>query len=168
MPNMAKPYLQGKSPRQDAIKLGKHNYFSNRPCPLGHIGMKRVTGACLDCIRINRPIQNQRRIKKDPLIFSYIDAKRRAKKHGIEFNIEKTNINIRTECPLLGIKLVYGNIGSPNGNSASIDRIDSSKGYIRGNVWIISDRANRIKRDASFEEFEKIYLGWKKKLNDTS
>ena len=46
---------------------------------------------------------------------------------------------------------------------ASIDRIDSTKGYEKGNVWVISGRANRIKNDATPEELMRIAtLVWEK------
>jgi hypothetical protein len=38
----------------------------------------------------------------------------------------------------------------------SIDRIDPSKGYTPDNVWLISQRANRIKNDATPEELKLI------------
>jgi len=38
----------------------------------------------------------------------------------------------------------------------SIDRVDNSKGYVPGNVRIISWRANRLKNDATVEEMELI------------
>jgi len=159
---MAKGWQLGKSPRQEAIRKGERNYLSGRPCPRGHIGMRRVSGACLECMRLSRPEANKRRLEKDPLIFSFNDAKKRAKKLGLNFNISKEDIATPTHCPLLGLKLVYGHTGKRQDNSASLDRIDNSKGYIKGNVWVISDRANRLKRDTSFDDFEKIYKAWKK------
>ena len=63
-------------------------------------------------------------------------------------------------CPLLGIPMEWNTgksagIGKPvraKPNSKSIDRIDTNKGYIRGNVHIVSYRANSIKSDATLEE----------------
>ena len=83
----------------------------------------------------------------------YIAAKSRAKLRGIEFNISISDLSIPDVCPILGIKLESGDVynGSP-----SLDRIDNSKGYVRGNVTVISHRANIIKRDASLEELERI------------
>lgn len=65
-----------------------------------------------------------------------------------------------THCPILGIELDYfhrpgGMKRSPN--AASVDRTDSTKGYIPGNVAIRSARANRLKNDATAEEAYKVY-----------
>ena len=49
-------------------------------------------------------------------------------------------------------------------NSYSLDRIDSSKGYIPGNVWVISRRANAIKSDATLEELELLVKNLKEKI----
>lgn len=70
-------------------------------------------------------------------------------------------------CPVLGIPLVYGNEGVRKDNSASIDRLDSSKGYVPGNVHVVCWRANRIKNDSTIEELELIvsYLKNKQQID---
>ena len=83
-------------------------------------------------------------------------AKCRASKKGMAFDVELSDLEIPTHCPLLGVELSYSSEGKHSTNSASIDRIDSSAGYIRGNVWIVSRRANCIKNDASVEELRMI------------
>lgn len=40
--------------------------------------------------------------------------------------------------------------------SASLDRFDNTKGYIRSNVKIISNRANELKSDGTLEEFIRL------------
>lgn len=50
-----------------------------------------------------------------------------------------------------GITLQFNSVGFRD-NSPSIDRIDSTKGYTRDNIQIISWKANSIKRNASLEE----------------
>jgi hypothetical protein len=81
--------------------------------------------------------------------------KTRAKKKGLEFNLEYDDIFIPEVCPILEIPLYQGE-GSLGTNSPSLDRIDNSKGYVKGNVQVVSSRANSLKRDASLEELEKI------------
>ena len=89
-------------------------------------------------------------------------AKSRAKAKNIEFDLDVSDITLPEMCPLLNIKLASNNKISDN--SYSLDRIDSSKGYIKGNVWIISNRANAIKNNASLEELELLVYNLKKKL----
>lgn len=88
-------------------------------------------------------------------------AKTRAKLKNIELNITRADINIPELCPILGIKIFKG-VSISCDNSPSLDRIDNTKGYIKGNVRVISQRANQLKNEASFEEYEKIYLFYKK------
>lgn len=58
-------------------------------------------------------------------------------------------------CPALGIRLIYGRRGTHD-NAASLDRQDPSKGYVFGNVSVISLRANRIKQDATAAEIAAV------------
>jgi hypothetical protein len=84
-------------------------------------------------------------------------AQSRAKERGHEFNLELSDIHIPTHCPVLGISLVVhkGRSGG-NPNSPALDRIDNNKGYVKGNVMVVSHRANMMKVDASPEELLKF------------
>jgi hypothetical protein len=73
-----------------------------------------------------------------------------------EWTIDFGELEFPSHCPLLGIELDYFAQRSQE-NSVSFDRIDSSKGYVKGNVIICSWRANRIKNDGTAEEHKKIY-----------
>lgn len=77
------------------------------------------------------------------------NARSRSKLNDIEFNITLEDICIPTHCPYLGIELTSSNPkGSSRRNSASLDRIDPTKGYIKGNIQVISHLANTMKNDA--------------------
>jgi hypothetical protein len=93
--------------------------------------------------------------ERNPENHLFFNAKMRAKKKGIEFNITKEDVIIPEFCPILGIKLEKAT-NKPNNNSPSIDRIDNSKGYINGNIHVICHKANTIKNNASLEELKKI------------
>ena len=67
-------------------------------------------------------------------------------------------------CPYLGIKLhmnTYSKIKKDPITSASLDRIDSSKGYVKGNLQWISRSMNYLKNDMTnqqvLEVIELIY-----------
>jgi hypothetical protein len=84
-------------------------------------------------------------------------AKFRAKDRGLNFDIEVADIVIPEMCPVLGLRL-KANVGisKVRHSSPTLDRIDSSKGYIKGNVRVISHRANTLKSDATVEELSKV------------
>lgn len=87
-------------------------------------------------------------------------ARARAKKFGVPCDVDKEYIrSILTDtCPVFGVAFVwYGN--KLNAFSPSLDRIRPGLGYVRGNVVVISQRANAIKSDASAEEIAKV-LAW--------
>lgn len=84
------------------------------------------------------------------------NAKYRAKRIGLEFNLEVEDIVIPEYCPYLGTKLTFDKLKGHLDSHASLDRIDSSKGYIKGNVEVISYKANMMKQDASREQLLKF------------
>lgn len=84
-------------------------------------------------------------------------AKQRCKQTGRDFNIEVSDIVIPDTCPILGIKLnVNSGKSGAYSDSPSLDRIDNSKGYIKGNVQVISQLANAMKSHASNKELHKF------------
>jgi len=95
--------------------------------------------------------------ERNPEKIILLAAKTRAKQKNLEFNLELKDIYIPEYCPVFGIKLenrkdFEGHIDT----SPSLDRIDNTKGYIKGNVKIISSKANRIKNDGTREEHQKV------------
>ena len=75
-------------------------------------------------------------------------AQYRAKTKNISFDIEVSDIVIPETCPILGLPLKK----SIDGNrdlSPSLDRIDNAKGYIKGNIQVISSKANTMKANAN-------------------
>jgi len=90
-------------------------------------------------------------------------SKSRAKRKGFEHNIDIDDIIVPAVCPLLNIPLFQG-IDNVCPNSPTLDRIDSNKGYVKGNVWVISYKANTIKSNATVEELEQIARGLRAKI----
>lgn len=109
---------------------------------------------CKDC-------QIKDYLKLDPRKKLLYAARKRAKQNELECTITVDDIVIPDICPALGFKL-EARIGAGRqnrediGNSPSLDRIDNSKGYIPGNVAVISLRANMIKTDATAAELKAV------------
>jgi hypothetical protein len=84
------------------------------------------------------------------------EARSRAKARGVEFSIAADDVPpMGTHCPLLGEPFSTREERRSR-NSPSLDRIDPSKGYVKGNVWVVGYRANLIKNDGTADEHEKI------------
>jgi len=64
-----------------------------------------------------------------------------------EFALHLREIAPKT-CPVFGKRLTTGN-GKSHAWSPSIDKIIPSKGYVRGNIQVISYKANIMKQDAT-------------------
>jgi hypothetical protein len=86
----------------------------------------------------------------------YRTKKANSVRRGIPFDIDFGEIDFPLVCPVLGLDLDYFTEEGWSDNSPSFDRIDPNKGYIRGNVAIISMRANRLKNNGTAEEHQKI------------
>ena len=93
--------------------------------------------------------QNNRFRNQEGMLLNY--ARARAKREGMEFTITKADIIIPAFCRYLNIPLIHG-IGAYTDNSPTLDRMDTTKGYIIGNVEVISYKANRMKSNATQEE----------------
>jgi|688.fasta_scaffold192409_5 hypothetical protein len=141
----------------------KKNVFFKCQCECGNIknkvrkdyiiGPKAEVKSC-GC-RLQELHQERREKGIDEVSAMWSRAKYRAKQKGLDFTIEQKDIIIPDKCPLLGIPLeCHRGKGSQQGNSPSLDRIDPTKGYIKGNVWVISNRANTLKNDATLQELE--------------
>ena len=89
-------------------------------------------------------------------------ARFRARQRGVAFDLTPDAVSVPDRCPVLGIPLipVYTRLnGGVQGmpDAPSLDRIDSLKGYTKDNVWVISNRANKLKGDGTLEEFKKLF-----------
>tara|TARA_Y100001938_G_scaffold104877_1_gene143123 strand:+ start:1883 stop:2233 length:351 start_codon:yes stop_codon:yes gene_type:complete len=109
--------------------------------------------------------KRRNRHREEPRIRLRDNARKRAVIKNLPFELYtyKDLPKVPKKCPYLGIDLIVGKIGGLD-SSPSLDRIDNTKGYIKGNVQIISRKANQIKNNASFEEFEMIYFNWRKQI----
>jgi hypothetical protein len=84
--------------------------------------------------------------KENPIRVALQAARRRAKLAGVPFNLRPQDVSVPSRCPVLGTRMV----------GPQLDRINPQRGYVRGNVAVISKRANRLKSDATLKELEAI------------
>jgi hypothetical protein len=83
------------------------------------------------------------------------DAKARAIKQNVPFDLELEDIIILEFCPVLGIKLQQ-NKEKMGDDSPTLDKIIPELGYVRGNIAVISLKANRMKGAANLDEINKL------------
>ena len=83
------------------------------------------------------------------------NAKRRAREKGLDFDLELEDIVFPELCPVFNTPMIRGE-GAKTQDSPSLDRIDSSKGYTKDNVWVISWRANEMKNRYTYEELSAL------------
>ena len=87
----------------------------------------------------------------------------RAKKRGIPFNLKYTDFVIPDICPALGIPLFRGN-GQVCANSPTFDRLVPERGYVAGNVIVVSHKANAMKNNAALHEMKRLVAFYEKVL----
>ena len=110
--------------------------------------LKEYNKGKADCRTCTKKQWREWRSEPENVIRTLVNsARRRAKKSGVDFDINYKDLPMPAGCPVLGIPFDSTNITTPN--SPSIDRLDPNKGYVKGNVVIISHMANRIKSNAT-------------------
>jgi hypothetical protein len=128
-------------------------------CPAGHeysVENTRRAGpwktrfcrACDSATQLARAIAH-------PELQIWDSARSRAKRDNLPFEIKPSDIVVPEVCPVLGLSLRRQK-GGLRDASPSLDRLEPSKGYIIGNIAVISYRANRIKNDATLEELDRV------------
>lgn len=82
-------------------------------------------------------------------------ARKRAKEDNVPFDIEKQDIKIPSHCPILGIELRH-DVKHASYNTPSLDRIIPHLAYVKGNILVILNKANRMKSEAKPEELMRV------------
>ena len=133
-------------------------YFTGKPCKHGHVN-KRYThnGVCYSCCllasnSVYYKVKADSSRRKEQILQR---IKVRATIAKIEFNITVDDLDWVSICPVFGYELNYHT--KDNDKNVSIDRINPNKGYVKGNVCVMSMRANRAKWNLSFDEVKKLY-----------
>lgn len=131
-------------------------------CPVHGKPTKRYT--CKPCNAAYMRSYLRKRRQEAPQYDLWERARHRAQRQGVPFNLERDQIFIPERCPVLGIQLKIG--GRRSDRSPSLDRIDPAKGYVPGNVRVISDKANRLKGNRSVKELLNLALKGRKEHRD--
>ncbi len=164
--------------RDAAKKAGLTQYFTGKPCLNGHVAKRSTaTGQCLECQRGSRKrynaapgrkeahrLRQAKRVrdgleraayKRNPRSRWLAGARSRAKRSSVPFDLTAADIVIPTHCPVLGCKLEIGD-NRQSDTAPSLDRLRPERGYVRGNVFVISYKANRWKNNASPQDLRTI------------
>ena len=134
--------MDGRICKKCGVWKLRKDFHAHKKCKGG------INTVCKPC---RRPLSVQQHIDKPVEMKLFFGAKARAKKKGREFNLVLSDIVVPKRRPVLGVLLQYNSDYSP-----SLDRVDSSKGYIKGNVRVISKRANVLKNNATVEELKAV------------
>lgn len=173
------------STRTVAATRGDIYFYTGEPCKRGHVAPRYVSSPiCVECARANyekrKPktlaelkakyeadpetykAKERERAHKDPKRYwaknTTKNARIRAEKVDVPFNLTTSYVAsiIPDTCPVFGTPFVLVGNGSVCAESASLDRLIPAKGYVQGNVVVISHRANTIKNNATAEEVSRV------------
>lgn len=105
----------------------------------------------------NKLVSRKESNKRSFALHKFSNQKYSAKVRNIEWDLDKETmvslIESSTHCAISGIKLVF-KVGHKH--APSIDRKNSSKGYIPGNIQVVSTIVNKMKQDLSIRDFKSI------------
>jgi hypothetical protein len=156
--------------RKTAIAAGLKYYYTGKMCLRGHLSPRYTKWAsCVACnnalrseyIERNREtyIANIKRgrvrwRKNNPLRVRFQAIKSGAKRRGIPFELEMEDIPTSEHCEACDVKLTL-NGGPIRNEKMTIDRVDNAKGYVRGNIAVICNRCNSLKRDCTVDDLQR-------------
>ena len=110
---------------------------------------------CKKCNNKQCKTNDARRAYNTPEYKLWQGAKERSKRRGLKCDLTLQDIKDiypkDNMCPVFGIEMKQGK-GRVCPTSPTLDRIDSSKGYEKDNIVVISHRANTLKSSGTLEE----------------
>lgn len=134
------------------IRLGRHNYCCRSCAMKGNKNNKKGNSVTL--------IPNNHKDEFTPFRYYFRNAKKRFKNFNLTLEYLKEIWEQQNGiCPYTGIKLQLATYTTNHNNpiyTASLDRIDSSKGYEIDNVQFISTAINYMKNTMSHEDTLKL------------
>jgi len=117
-----------------------------------------LAGLCQLCAKEANKERYQKYSKVDSLDAILQAVEKQARYRGKEFGLTRDQVHElwqqqQGQCCYSGLPMTT-ELGHPN--KITLDRIDSSKGYILGNVALCTYRVNLMKREMSVQEFSEI------------
>lgn len=101
--------------------------------------------------RSKRKASTQRYREEKPKNRLLSSAKSRAKRDKVPFDLQLGDIPDWNTCPILNVEMKKGTRYAP-----SLDKIQPELGYVKGNIQVISHKANAMKQDATRDELERF------------
>jgi len=155
--------------RSIAKRNGETTYFSSKPCKRGHTAARLVSNyMCMQCAKEIYQIADRNKYRTGNTLYKqFCSRKQSAIRYGIPFTINFEDIEQPKFCPVLGIELNYNWSSDYRRDEAkaTIDKVVPILGYVPGNVFVISWRANKLKSDMTLDELQKIMNYIKEKTN---
>lgn len=162
--------LKFESIAEEIKQLISQNLTDKEISEILNISRRRIS-YIRECFNLNPAFKHRNYKSKEDRIKGYMirNIKFSAKRRNLDFNLDFTDIILPKYCPLLNIELNYNNqinhkllnlgedyinLGFNDNSKATIDRIDNSKGYIKGNIIVLSRIANAMKNEANFDQLE--------------
>jgi len=150
-PSCGIEFLKDKSEIVRNKKIGRKNYCSRKCCGIDN--HSHLNNYVEENVKYILPFTKGRRDQFTGLREHF----RRVKKRHHEYNIDLQDLLDQWEiqsgvCVYSGVKLVHPNEDGNNINTASLDRIDSNLGYVKGNIQFISMSCNYAKNNMTHTE----------------
>lgn len=146
-------FQPGKSCRVCSNVKAADQFYKNSNQP------DKLDSRCKLCEKVRRKVAYHEQYELE----TFNRFRQRCKMRGIAFELTLPDIpKVPSHCPILGTELVINWGGRAQSNSSpTLDKIDPSLGYVKGNVAWMSSEANRMKSNHTIDSLENL-LAWMK------
>ncbi len=142
-------------------------YTNKKPCAVCGCLLRYLTnGQCIECQkvrvakwraenpgRVGKAVREQ--MDRDPRLKLLREARKLAVRRGVPFDLVVDDVVVPARCPVLGVHIKLA-AGPRTDGSPSLRLIEPEKGFVRGNLVIISRRARVVMGDGTAAEHREI------------